>query len=54
MKGSTIRSVVPGKSLLGPHNGISQKAGIWNKNNWLPTLDTFRTFIAQNGSWWNQ
>jgi len=26
---------------------INQIAEIWNNNNWLPTLDTFRTFAGQ-------
>src|ERR1035437_5298054 len=29
------------------HNEINQIAQTCNKNNWLPTLDTFRTFAAQ-------
>lgn len=32
------------ENFLGARNGISQIAEIWNKTNWLPTLDPFRTF----------
>jgi hypothetical protein len=35
-------------------NEINQIATLLENAIWLPTLDTFRTFIAQNGSWWNQ
>src|ERR1017187_2921152 len=34
--------------------GVNRKALKQHDLIWLPTLDTFRTFIAQNGSWWNQ
>ena len=34
-------------NLLGADNGISRLAEIRNKNDWLPSLDTFRTFASQ-------
>lgn len=30
-------------------NEINLIAGIWNKNNWLPTLDDFRTLATDGG-----
>ena len=35
------------KNLLSARNEINQIAEIWNKDNWLPSLDTFRTFVIQ-------
>jgi hypothetical protein len=34
------------KNLLSARNGISKIAEIWNKNNWLPVVDAFRTLVA--------
>ena len=31
---------------LSAGNGIIRIAEIWNKNNWLPVVDAFRTFVA--------
>ena len=36
------------RNLLNARNGISQIPEICNKNIWLPSLDTFRTFAVQN------
>lgn len=33
-------------SLLSPHNGINKIAEVRSKNNWLPSVDAFRTFVV--------
>jgi hypothetical protein len=42
------QTVNSGLELPTRSNEINWIAEIWNNNNWLPSLDTFRTFVALN------